>query len=43
MQNIRANLTFSNVVSLLCLFLLVGGGAYTLPATWVRTALGPSS
>jgi hypothetical protein len=27
MQNIRRNLTFSNVVSLLCLFLLVGGGA----------------
>lgn len=40
MQNIRANLTFSNVVSLLCLFLLVGGGAAYAASNLGKNSVG---
>lgn len=40
MQNIRGNLTFSNVVSLLCLFLLVGGGAAYAASNLGKNSVG---
>ena len=39
----RPKLTYANVMSTLCFFLLLGGGVPTLPAISARTRSGQSS
>ena len=43
MRSLRSKLTYANVISTLCLFMVLGGGAAVAAASWRRTASAPSS